>query len=54
MIVQESNFHPRRFLSRLNRVIIDALTKDLKTITVEFIKTVPEVEEVESPGIEDL
>jgi len=53
-IIQECDFHPRRFLMRFNRVIIQALSKDVKEITSEFVRTVPEVEEEEAPGIEGL
>lgn len=53
-VIRECGFHPRRFLSRLNRIIVEALSKDVKEITSEFVKEVPEVEEAETPGIEDL
>lgn len=54
-VIQESEFHPRRFLSRFRRVITEALGKDIKEITSEFVKTAPEIEEEEeSLGIEDL
>lgn len=53
-VVRECDFHPRRFLSRLSRIIIEALSKDVKEITSEFVKTVPEVEEEEALGIEQL
>jgi hypothetical protein len=54
-VVQECDFHPRRFLSRFNRIIVEALSKDVKEINSEFVKTVPEIEEEEEvPGIEEL
>jgi len=53
-VVKECDFHPRRFLSRFNRVMVEALSKDVKEITSEFVKTVPEIEEEEAPGIEQL
>jgi hypothetical protein len=53
-VIQESDFHPRRFLSRFGRIITEALSKDVKEITREFVRTVPEVEEEEAPGIEEL
>jgi len=53
-VIQESDFHPRRFLSRFSRIITEALSKDVKEITREFVRTVPEVEEEEAPGIEEL
>jgi hypothetical protein len=53
-VIQESDFHPRRFLSRFGRIITEALIKDVKEITREFVRTVPEVEEEEAPGIEEL
>jgi len=53
-IIRECDFHPRRFLSRFNRVIVEALGKDVKEITSEFVRTVPEVEEEQAPGIEEL
>lgn len=54
LVVQESAFHPRRFLSRLQRVVAEALGQDVKEITLEFVKTVPEIEEAEAAGIEEL
>jgi hypothetical protein len=53
-VIQECDFHPRRFLSRFGRIITEALSKDVKEITPEFVRTVPEVEEEEAPGIEEL
>lgn len=54
-VIQNSDFHPRRFLSRFNRIIVEAVGKGVEEITSEFVKTVPEVEEEEGPvGIEDL
>lgn len=54
VVIQDCKFHPRRFLSRFNRIIAKALSKNEREITPEFVKTVPEVEEEEMPGIEDL
>ena len=53
-VIRQCDFHPRRFLSHLNRIIVEALSKDVKEITPEFVKTVPEVEEKVAPGIEQL
>lgn len=53
-VVRECDFHPRRFLSRFSRIITEAISKDEKEITSEFVRTVPEVEEEEAPGIEEL
>lgn len=54
-VIKECDFHPRRFLSRFNRIMVEGISKSIKEITVEFIKTVPEVEEEEGPpGIEVL
>ena len=53
-VIQECDFHPRRFLSGFNRIITEALSKDVKEITSEFVRTVPEVEEEEPLGIEEL
>lgn len=54
-VIAESEFHPRRFLSRSNRIIVEALSKDVKEISPDFVKTVPEIKEPEEePGIEDL
>ena len=54
-VIQECNYHPRRFLSLFNRILVEALSKDVKEITSEFVKIVPEVEEdEESTGIEDI
>ena len=53
-VIQECDFHPRRFLSRFNRITTEALSRDVKEITSEFVRTVPEVEEEEPLGIEQL
>jgi len=53
-IIKECDFHPRRFLSSFNRILIEALSNNVKEITSDFVRTVPEVEEEESLGIEDL
>lgn len=53
-VIEECDFHPRRFLSRFNRITTEALSKDVREITSEFVRTVPEVEEEEPLGIEEL
>ena len=54
-VIEESAYHPRRFLGRFNRLIVEALSKGITEITPEFAKTVPEFEEEEAlPGIERL
>ncbi len=53
-VIQECDFHPRRFLTRFNRIVIEALSKDVKEITSEFVRTVPEVKKEEGLGIEEL
>lgn len=56
-VIKECDFHPRRFLSRLNRIMVEAVSQDIKVkvIDTEFVKKVPEVEEEEGlPGIEEL
>jgi len=55
-VIKESDFHPRRFLSRLNRVVVEAVSQDVSEIDLDFIKTVPEVEDEteETLGIEDI
>ena len=54
IVIKECDYHPRRFLSRFNRITIEALSKNVKEITSEFARTVPEVEEEEALGIEEL
>ncbi|MCM8808031.1 MAG: hypothetical protein NC926_08865 [Candidatus Omnitrophica bacterium] len=54
-VIKECDFHPRRFLSRFNRIMVEAVSRGITEITAEFVKTVPEVEESEDlPGIEEL
>jgi len=54
-IIRECDFHPRRFLSRFNRIIAEALSKDIKEINSDFVRSVPEVEEEEETlGIEEI
>lgn len=53
-VISDVDFHPRRFLSRFNRIIVEALSKDVKEITPEFVKTIPEIEEEAAPGIDQL
>lgn len=55
LIIEESNYHPRRILSRCRVVVTEALSRDQKQISQKFVKTVPEIEEeAELPGIEEL
>jgi len=54
-VIKECDFHPRRFLSRLNRIVIESVRQGVKEINTKFVKKVPEVEEEESPpGIEEI
>lgn len=54
-VVKECEFHPRRFLSRFSRIIVEAVKKNEPKITPEFVEAVPEVEEEEeAPGVEGL
>jgi hypothetical protein len=54
-VIQECDYHPRRFLSRLSRIIIEALGEGEKEITPSFVAKVPEVEEEPSTaGLEQL
>lgn len=54
-VIRECDYHPRRFLSRFNRIIVEGVSKGVKEITIDVTKTVPEVEEEEGPpGIEDI
>lgn len=54
-VIRECDFHPRRFLSRFNRILVEGVSKGLKEITTEFTRTVPEVEKEEGhPGVEEL
>lgn len=55
-VIGDCDFHPRRFLSRLNRITTAALGDSKTDITPEFVKTIPEVEDEEekAPGIEDI
>ncbi len=54
-VIQECDYHPRRFLSRFNRIMVEGVSNNVKEITKEFTKTVPEVEEEEGPpSIEEL
>jgi hypothetical protein len=56
LVIQESDYHPRRFLSRMSRIIIEAIGNDIKEITPEFVRKVPEVEEepTQTAGLEQL
>lgn len=55
VVIRECDFHPRRFLSRFNRMMVEGVSKGVKEITTEFTRTVPEVEEEEiTPSIEEL
>lgn len=54
-VIRECDFHPRRYLSRFNRILVEGVRKGVKEITPEFTRTVPEVEEEEGlPGVEEL
>ncbi len=54
-VIKECDFHPRRFLSRFNRIIVESVSQEVKEIDAEFVSTVPEVEEEEgAPGVEEL
>jgi len=53
-VIQDCDFHPRRFLSWLCRITTEALNKDKNEITAEFVRTVRKLEEEEAPGIEEL
>jgi hypothetical protein len=53
-IIEECDYHPRRFLSRCREIIKRGVSENVKEIGPEFVKTVPEVEEEEAPGIEEL
>lgn len=55
VVIKECDYHPRSFLSRFHRILVEALGKEAKVINKEFVATVPEVEEKEeSLGIEEL
>jgi exo-beta-1,3-glucanase (GH17 family) len=45
VVISECDFHPRRYLSRFSGITVEAVSKDVKEITIEFVGTVPEVEE---------
>lgn len=54
-VIKELNFQPRRFLSHLGRILSEAVSKEIKEITPEFIQTISYKEdEEELPGIEAL
>ncbi len=57
-IIQDSDFHPRRFLSRFNRILVDALGDGQKTVSLDMVKSAPKKEDFEdepsSPSIHDL
>jgi len=54
-VIEEAAYHPRRFLGRFNRLVVEALSAGISEITPEFAKTVPELKEEETlPGIERL
>jgi len=54
-VVEECDYHPRRFLSRFHRIMVEALSKKVMEITPEFVKSVPEIEDEEkAPGVEEL
>lgn len=54
LIIEESDYHPRRILSRCRAVLTEALSRGEEEITKEFVKTIPEIEEeTRLPGIEE-
>jgi hypothetical protein len=54
-VIKECDYHPRRFLSRLNVILIEGVSKGVKEITPQFAETIPEVEEEEAPpGVEEI
>lgn len=54
-VIRECDRHPRRFLSRLRIILVEAVNKEINEINTEFTKTVPEVEDKEvTPGVEEL
>jgi hypothetical protein len=55
-VVSKCDNHPRRFLSRLNRIMVEAVSKGVELITPEFTNSVPEMpQEISTlPTIEDL
>jgi len=55
-VIRECDLHPRRFLSRFNRIMVEAVSKGVKEISPDFTRSVPEVEEEEGtlPSIEEL
>jgi len=55
LVIKKSDYHPRKFLSRLNIIITEALGRNYDQITPEFVNNIPEMEEEEKgPSIEDL
>jgi hypothetical protein len=53
-VIQECDYHPRRFLSRFREIVKKAVSENVEVITPKFVETVPEVEEEEPLGIEEL
>ena len=54
-VIEDCDFHPRRFLSQFSRIIISALGANIPEINELFVQTVEEGEDIEeNPGIEDL
>lgn len=57
-VINDTEYHPRKFLSRFNRIIVNALGEDAKKITLEMVKASPKGDEDDeassSPGIQDL
>ena len=40
-VIKECDFHPRRFLSRLNRIVVESVRQGVKEINTEFVKKFP-------------
>jgi len=53
-VIQECDYHPRRFLSRFREIVKKAVSENVEVITPKFVETVPEVKEEEPLGIEEL
>lgn len=55
-VIKETSFHPRKFLSRFNRILTSAAGDKVQKIGIDYVNTVAKdaQEEEESLGIEDL
>ena len=40
-VIKECDFHPRRFLSRLNRIVVESVRQGVEEINTEFVKKFP-------------